>query len=204
MTTVPEATPQSDALLRYTNGAVALHWIMAALVLLQVYVGFTFHEMGRGPARSEWFTWHKTIGATILVLALIRLAWRLAHKPPPFPVALPRWERTAAVWNHRLFYALIIVLPLTGLMAVSGGAEEATTRPAGGIPLPLIPGLSEDFGEGAGGVHEALVKITIALLVIHVAAALKHQFIDRSRAAGRMPPFQSPDHEPVIAGNPED
>src|SRR3546814_20830283 len=77
--------------------------------------------MEPGPERGEWFTWHKTIGATILILSLICLAWRLAHKPPPFPIELPRWERIAAVWNHRIFYFLLIVLPLTALLAVSGG-----------------------------------------------------------------------------------
>jgi cytochrome b561 len=202
--TVPEAMPQPDVILRYNNVAAAIHWITAAFVILQVYVGFTFHNMDRGPERSEWFTWHKTIGATILVLALIRLAWRLAHKPPPFPPELPNWERHAAVWNHRAFYFLLIALPLTGLSAVSGGADEAFTRLAGGIPLPLIPGLSEDFGEGAGTVHEWLVKITLALVVIHVAAALKHQFVDSrriGRTAGRMPPFKPRDDSPTQQAN---
>lgn len=197
-TTVPEAVPQPDTILRYNNGAAALHWITALLVLLQVYVGFTFHGMERGPARGEWFEWHKTIGATILILALVRLAWRLAHKPPPYPPELPRWERVAAVWNHRAFYFLLIALPLTGLTAVSGGADEATTGLALGLRLPLIPGISEGFGDWAGETHEMLVKITIALLVIHVAAALKHQFFDRSRAEGRMPPFRERDGTPTV------
>lgn len=200
MATVPDARPQPDLLLRYNNVAAAIHWITAALVLLQIYVGFTFHGMERGPARGEWFTWHKTIGATILILALVRLAWRLTHKPPPFPPELPAWERHAAVWNHRAFYFLLIALPLTGLAAVSGGADGATTALAGGIPLPLIPGLSEAAGDASGTIHEWLVKITIALLVLHVAAALKHQFIDNrhiGRTAGRMPPFQPRDDSPT-------
>ena len=118
MATVPEATDQRSALLRYNNGAVTLHWLTVVLVLTQLYLGFTFADMARGPARSELFTWHKTVGATILVLSLIRLAWRLMHKPPPFPESLPRWERIAAVWNHRAFYLLLIALPLTGLATI--------------------------------------------------------------------------------------
>lgn len=200
MATVPEVSPQEGVLLRYNNVAVAIHWLTALLVLVQIYVGFTFNSMERGPARGEWFTWHKTLGATILILALVRLAWRLMHKPPPFPPELPRWERITAVWNHRAFYFLLIALPLTGLAAVSGGADSATTRLVGGIPLPLIPGLSEGFGEAMGETHEWLVKITIALLVLHVGAALKHQYIDgrRARVAGRMPPFKSPAGEPTL------
>jgi cytochrome b561 len=192
MASVPEATPQ-ERLLRYNNGAVLLHWLMASIVVGQVIVGFTFAGMERGPVRADLFTIHKTLGATILLLALIRLAWRLAHPPPPFPTDLPRWERIASVWTHRAFYLLLVALPFTGLMAVSGGASVAgrTTTPLlGGVPLPLIPGISEDAGERVGGVHELLVFLTLALLVLHVAAALKHQ-IQRNRAAGRMPPFRT-------------
>lgn len=197
---VPKAVPQPDVILRYNNVAAAIHWITVLLVLTQIYVGFTFHEMERGPARGEWFEWHKTIGVTILLVTLVRLAWRLMHEPPPFPPELPRWERFAAVWNHRAFYVLLIVLPLTGLIAISGGADQATTRLAFDIPFPLIPGLSEDFGEGAGELHELLVKITIALVVIHALAALKHQFVDSrrvGRSAGRMPPFRPRDDSPT-------
>jgi cytochrome b561 len=196
MATVPEATDQRNALLRYNNGAVTLHWLTLLLVLIQLYLGFTFADMERGPARSELFTWHKTVGATILILSLIRLAWRLMHKPPPFPESLPRWERIAAVWNHRAFYLLLIALPLTGLATISAG-HSGVTRLAGGIPLPLIPGLPESAGDGLGDTHMLLVFVTLALVVLHLLAALKHQFVDHARAAGRMPPFQAPGGTPV-------
>jgi cytochrome b561 len=201
MATVPDAAPQPDLILRYNNGAVVLHWLTALIVVIQVIVGFTFHLMPRGPVRAEWFAWHKTIGATILVLAIVRLAWRLAHKPPPFPSELPRFERIAAVWNHRLFYALLVLLPLTGLIAVSGGATEPTTALVGGLRLPLIPGITEAGGDISGDAHVVLVFTTLALLVLHIAAALKHQFFDRSRAEGRMPPFRERDGTPTVPVN---
>lgn len=199
-TTVPDATPQPGTLLRYNNVAAAIHWLTAILVVAQIYVGVTFGDMPRGPARGEWFTWHKTLGVTILILAVIRLAWRLAHKPPPFPPELPRWERLAAVWNHRAFYVVLFGLPLTGLAAVSGGADEPTTRLVGGIPFLLIPGLSENAGDTLGGLHELLVWATLALLALHVAAALKHQFLGgpQGRTAGRMPPFRATDGSPTL------
>lgn len=196
MATVPQATDQRRALLRYNDGAIAIHWVTALLVVAQIYIGFVFAGMERGPERGEWFTWHKTLGAAILALSLIRLGWRLAHKPPPYPESLPHWERVAATWNHRLFYFLLIALPLTGLATISAG-ESGVTELLGGIPLPLIPGLPEAAGEQLGGLHELLVFITIALVVLHAAAALKHQFVDRARAAGRMPPFRAPGDEPV-------
>lgn len=194
MSTVPEATDQ-QRLVRYSNVAVTLHWLTAALVVTQVVIGFTFHNMERGPDRMELFTWHKTVGATILILALLRLAYRLINRPPPFPEELPRWERLAAVWNHRAFYFLLIALPLTGLIAVSGKTDGWFTPLVGGIPLPTVPGISEDGGELSGGVHEVLVFTTLALLVLHIGAALKHQFFVPNRAAGRMPPFRAPGGE---------
>jgi cytochrome b561 len=191
MASVPEAVPQ-DPVRRYSNGAIAFHWITAALVLTQVVVGFTFAEfMKDGPAKAQLFTWHKTLGALILLLTIARLIYRETHAPPPFPPELPRWERLSAVWNHRAFYFLLIVLPLTGLVAVSGHAKTWFTPLVGGIPLPVVPGISPGLGETSGDVHVVLVFTTITLLVLHVAAALKQQFFDRTRqVSGRMPPFQ--------------
>ncbi|MDQ3075290.1 MAG: cytochrome b/b6 domain-containing protein [Pseudomonadota bacterium] len=196
MATVPEATEQ-QRLIRYSNVAVTLHWLTAALVVAQVVIGFTFHEMDRGPARSDMFMWHKTVGATILVLALARLAYRLMNPPPPYPEELPRWERFAAVWNHRAFYFLLIALPLTGLIAVSGGADSATTPLKFGLDLPLVPGIGEDGGELSGEVHEILVITTLALLALHIGAAIKH-VVRPNRASGRMPPFRAPTGEKPI------
>lgn len=195
---VPEARPQAR-LLRYNNGAVILHWLTALLVVAQVVVGFAFANMERGPARNDLFTVHKTIGATILLVSLIRLGWRIANPPPPFPPQLPNWERLAAVWNHRAFYFLLIALPVTGLATVSAGAAaagRATTALLGGIPLPLLPGIPKSAGESIGDLHVMLVLVTLALLVLHVSAALKHQ-IERNRAAGRMPPFKAPGEQPL-------
>ena len=191
MASVPQVAPQHDVLLRYTNGAIVLHWLMALLVLTQVGLGFIFGYLPRGPLHTDLFLWHKTVGALLLLLAIVRLVWRIAHKPPPFPAEMPRWQRLAATWNHRAFYLLLILLPLTGLTAVSDGAQSGFTPLKFGLWLPVIPGVSESVGELAGEVHIGLVLVTLALFVLHVAAALKHQ-LDRDRTAGRMPPFSAP------------
>ena len=201
MATVPDALPQPERILRYGTGAVVLHWLTAALVIAQVIVGFTFKLLPRGPAHSEWFAWHKTIGVAILLLAIVRLGWRLAHKPPPFPESLSRWERIAATWNHRAFYALLVLLPLTGLAAVSDGARRGFVALVGGLAVPAVPGVSEAGGEVSGDVHVVLVFTTLALLVLHVGGALKHQFFDESRAEGRMPPFRERDGTHTIPAN---
>lgn len=175
---------------RYKSVVVWIHWITAAVVVAQVVIGFVFHDMERGPERMELFNWHKTIGALILVLALIRLAVRLMNPPPPYPSDLPKWERFLAVWNHRLFYVLLIALPLTGLAAVSGRAEDGTVPLLFGLSLPAIPGIGKD--NEFGDVHEVLVYVTLALLALHIAAALYNQFGSKTDVADRMPPFRAP------------
>ena len=198
MATVPEAREQQP-ILRYVNAAVAIHWTTALLVVTQVIVGFTFDSMDRGPERMQLFTWHKTIGATILLLTVARLIVRLKNPPPPFPPELPEWERVAAVWNHRAFYFLLFALPLTGLIAVSGGTDGWFTPLIGGIPLPTVPGISEAGGDLSGDVHVVLVFTTLLLLVLHIGAALKQQFVDRpGRVSGRMPPFHPRTGEPTV------
>jgi cytochrome b561 len=196
-----DATPQTDRILRYDNGAVFLHWLTAIIVIVQVVIGFLFSFMERGEAKTELFAWHKTLGATILILAIVRLLWRLAHKPPPFPEELPRWERIAAIWSHRAFYLLLILLPLTGLVAVSGHTIGATTDLVGGLRLPVVPGVLKETGELSGNIHVILVLVTLALVVLHIAAALYHQFGARTRAEGRMPPFRERDGTPVVPAN---
>ena len=173
---------------RYSSLAIAIHWVSAALVLTQIYLGFTFHDFPRGsPERTEMFMWHKTVGVVILLLSLVRLAVRLIDAPPPFPEDLPKWERRAAVWNHRSFYFLLIALPLTGLAAVSKGAKNGMTELVGGLWFPVLP------IPAIGEAHELLAFAMIGLLALHVLAALKNQFLVGGPVAGRMPPFRATD-----------
>jgi cytochrome b561 len=194
-----EARPQ-EPLLRYSNVNVAFHWITAALVIFQIWLGLSFADMAQGPERASLFTWHRTIGAIILLVVLARLTYRLANPPPPYPPELPKWERVAGTWNHRLFYLLLIALPIGGVLAVSGLSPGPTITLLGGVAIPKIPGISKDIGELAGNVHSAAAWLLMALIVLHILAALKHQFFDRNRAAGRMPPFKDPVDEPVVIG----
>lgn len=175
--------------IRYRGIVVAIHWLTVALLVTQVWLGFAFSDAPRGsPERGMLFDWHKTLGALILVLAIVRLVVRMMNPPPPYPQDFPRWERALAVWNHRIFYVLLFALPLTGLAAVSGRAEDGSVDLLFGFALPAIPGVPKDnpFGDW----HEWLVYTTLALIVLHVAAALKNQFVDRGPVASRMPPFR--------------
>jgi cytochrome b561 len=198
-----EARPQ-EALLRYSNVTVAFHWITVLLVLFQLWLGFSFADLAQGPHRTGLFTWHKTIGAIILLVTLARLTYRLTNPPPPYPPQMPTWERAAGTWNHRLFYLILIGLPIGGYIPVSGHTPGPYVTLLGGIALPKVPGISKDLGELAGEAHSAGAWLLCALIALHAAAALKHQFIDKARAAGRMPPFQDPCDEPVVIGQGRD
>ena len=177
-----------DATVRYSHGAATFHWLTAVLVLGQVYVGFTFASLPKGPERMEMFTVHKTLGATILLVTLLRLAYRMMNPPPPYPADMPRWDRALAVWSHRIVYAALVALPLTGLIAVSGRAKDGWVDLLWGMRIPALPiGDGELFGE----IHEILVWTTILLLVIHVGAAIYHHLLVRDAASGRMPPLPS-------------
>ena len=178
-----------EATVRYSHGAATFHWLTVVLVLAQIYVGFTFHDMARGtPERTEMFMVHKTLGATILIVTLLRLGYRLINPPPPYPSDMPKWDRFIAVWSHRVVYTVLIALPLTGLIAVSDRAKDGWVDLIWGLRIPALPiGDGELFGE----IHEVLVWTTVALVVIHVAAAIYHHLIVRDAASGRMPPLPS-------------
>ena len=100
--------PRGD---RYSRGAIAFHWVIAALVLFNLWLGLFHDDLPR-----EWKVMpvHKSVGVTILVLSIGRLAWRLMHKPPHLPDLMPAWEKAAAKAVHWIFYALLFILPLTG------------------------------------------------------------------------------------------
>ena len=177
-----------QATLRYSHGAATFHWLTAAMVLGQIWVGLQFADMPKGPERMQLFTVHKTLGVAILLVTLLRLGYRLMHRPPPYPADLPRLDRFVAVWSHRLFYGLLVALPLTGLIAASGKAKNGMVDLLWGLQVPALP-----LGEGLGEVHAALAWATIALLILHIAGGVWHQWIRRDHAAGRMPPLQPKD-----------
>lgn len=170
---------------RYSSLAVAIHWFSALLILAQIAIGLKFADMPKGPEKTDIVAWHKTVGVAILLLAILRLAIRLNNPPPPFPADFPKWERAAAVWNHRLFYFLMFALPITGLGLVAERAVGGMTILRWGLKFPAL-----SIGPVAEA-HELLAWSLIGVLVLHVLAALKQQFFDQTAVADRMPPFRS-------------
>lgn len=180
---------------RYSNVAVGLHWLIAALIVTNILVAWTFDSIP-GPLRRPRVEVHATIGLTILALSILRLGWRLAAAPRPSSDLKP-WERIASGIVHGLFYVVMIVMPLTGWAVVSthaGGTtgvslfHVAPLPPLGGLGA-VDPAAAKSAHRAAAGAHGLLAKLAYLLLLLHVGAALKHQFIDRDGVVSRMAPW---------------
>jgi cytochrome b561 len=169
----------------YTRTAVVLHWLIGLCVLAQITLGLWMITIPKSPpgVRAWWFNMHKSIGITLALLILARILWRLLHRPPPLPATMPNWERVAARANHWLLYACMIVMPVSGYLGSS-----FTKYPIlyWGIKLPQWGWDSPELKDLCSQVHYVTVIIFIALIAIHIAAALKHWLIDRDGVAGRM------------------
>lgn len=171
---------------RYSRGAIWLHWIIAALVVVNLAIGLLHDSLLEGVAGA--IPLHKSIGLSVLALTLARIGWRLTHRPPRLPVDLPAWERGAARASHVAFYALLLALPLAGWVMGSAGREARyPMRWFGLFDVPHLPGSARTaaFGDGA---HMVLGYAMAALVALHLAAALRHHFVLRNAVLGRMLP----------------
>jgi cytochrome b561/polyisoprenoid-binding protein YceI len=196
--TTPE-TASAPSRKRYTTVAIILHWLIAAAILFQIILGWRMGDEPKGPATYAIFQLHKSIGITILLLSLARLAWRLFNKPPPHPVGQPRWETIASHVVHVAFYVIMIGLPVTGWIMVSASKLNIPTLLYGTVPwphLPLLPELAagpKHLWYKAGEIsHGLLVKTTYLLLALHLGAVAKHQILDRDEVLGHMAPGARP------------
>jgi cytochrome b561 len=172
---------------RYTATAIALHWLVALMVVCSAALGLYMVDLPLSPAKLEYYSWHKWTGVSIFILAVLRVLWRLTHAVPPLPPAMPRWERGAAAASHLLLYVLVIVIPLSGWLMSS--ALGVKTVYLGVLPLPDLVAKDKLLGEQLKLVHAGL-NWTLAVLVgLHVAAALRHHFVARDDVLQRMLPL---------------
>lgn len=170
---------------RYSPVAAILHWTIAALIIGQIFGGMYMHGLpNSSPVKFDLYQLHKSFGLTVLALSLVRLGWRFTHKAPPLPAAMPGWQKFAARGTHWAFYALMILTPLAGWAIVSVSPTDIPTKWFGLIPVPHLPffgGVTdrEAMEHLMEERHELLAKVILVLLVLHVAAALKHAVIDK-------------------------
>lgn len=174
---------------RYTSVAIILHWLIALLIALNFVAAWVADDMPK-PEKMQVMANHKAFGLTILALTAIRIVWRLIHKAPPLPTTLPAWEAALARVTHFLFYVLMLLIPLTGWGMASGSGKPVSWF--GLFAVPALPvGGSKALGGAFSESHELLGYVMLVLFGLHVAAALKHQFLDRDDTMARMLPFLS-------------
>lgn len=187
MATMAERAWPTDAP-GYTRTAIWLHWITAVLIVANLATGLLHETLLKGSIPL-----HKSIGMTVLVLALARLAWRLTHRAPPLPRDIPGWQRGLAHASHWLFYVFIILVPLTGWVFTSASPKRHPLDWFGLFPLPYFPvAPGPGVGDSPHTAHVYMGYALLALLVVHIAAALKHHFVDRDVVLARMTPGVRP------------
>jgi cytochrome b561 len=171
---------------RYSAPAIALHWLVAALLLATFPLGVYMTGLPLSPRKLQLVAYHKWIGVTVFALAWLRLAWRLYRPAPPHPPSMALWQRRAAHAVHGLLYVLLIAIPLSGWLFSS--ASGVPTVYLGLWQLPDLVDRDKALAATLRGVHLALNWTLAALVVIHVAAALKHHLADRDGLLYRMLP----------------
>ncbi|PTT91036.1 cytochrome b [Pelomonas sp. HMWF004] len=168
---------------RYSTVAIVLHWVLGLAIIGAFSMGVYMSDLPLSMQRLKLYNWHKWAGVTILALSALRLLWRLTHRPPA-DVPMPAWQARVAHATHLLFYVAFFAVPLSGWAMSS--AKGFPVVWFGVLPLPDFVPKNHDLGELLTTVHAVLAYSLAALVLAHVAGALKHHFIDRDGLLSRM------------------
>ncbi len=176
---------------RYTAVAIGLHWLLAVLIATAFCMGLVMTELPLSPARIRLYNWHKWIGITVLGLSAVRWGWRLRHPPPALPArivaTMPRWQRGCWRATHAGLYLLFFAVPLAGWVYSSALGFPVVWF--GVVPLPDLVAPNKLLAdELLRSLHVALAFTLAAAVLVHVAGALKHHWIDRDGLLARMWP----------------
>jgi cytochrome b561 len=176
--------PSQPVVLRnYTRTAVTLHWAIAGFIACAFTLGLVVSDLPFSPQKLKWEAYHKWLGVTVLALVLLRALWRLSHRPPQ-PPPMPAWQQFGAKLTHGLMYTLMFVIPFSGWLFSSATGYKVVYL--GLVPLPDLVHKNKLLAEALGDVHESLAWLMFYMLLLHVAAALKHHFLDRDDTLRRM------------------
>ena len=171
---------------RYERITVVLHWIVALLIVVLIGTGWHMVDIPRNtPERAYFFNLHKSLGIVAAAFIVVLILRRIRHTAPPLPSAMAKWETTAAILNHRLFYVLMVLMTLTGYLTSSFSRFGAKLF---GIALPHWGWEDAALRDNFSAVHRAAALIFAVLIAIHIAAALKHLLLDKDGVFQRMLP----------------
>ncbi len=168
---------------RYAPVAVVLHWLLAALIVGMLVLGFYMVAVEDDPGAERWFGLHQTVGLVVFVLVLARAGWRVSHRPAELPASVPRWEAIASAVVQWLLYAGMLLLPITGFLGSSYSRAGVTWF---GMELPRWRAPDHDTAEALFNVHITIMWCMLALVALHALGGLKHALIDRDRVFQRM------------------
>jgi cytochrome b561 len=175
---------------RYSGVAMALHWLLALAIVGTFGVGVYMADLSLSPTKLKLYNWHKWAGVTILALSALRLLWRLSHRPPALDAAqrasMPGWQQRAHSAVHVLLYALFFAVPLAGWAYSSAAGFPVVWF--GVLALPDFVPVDKTLADLLQPVHKLLALGLGALVLLHVAAALKHHLVDRDGLMARMLP----------------
>ncbi|MEO8079211.1 MAG: cytochrome b [Caldimonas sp.] len=170
---------------RYGATAIALHWLVALLLIGQTSLGWYMMAVEHEPGADQYVVLHKSFGLMIATLFVVRLLWRLTHPRQPLPATVPRWESRLADVAQVLLYALMVVIPIVGYI---GASYSKSGVPFFGVPTPRWRTPDHDTAELFFGIHGALAWALVAVVALHAAGALKHLLVDRDGVFRRMWP----------------
>ena len=170
---------------RYTHVAIAMHWLLALMIIGSLSLGLYMADLPFSPARLKLYNWHKWAGVTILVLSALRLLWRLTHRPPA-DLPMPAWQQRAARGAHLALYGFFFAVPLAGWAYSSAAGYPIVWF--GQIPLPDFVGPDKVLAEIIKPLHQLSALALLGLAGLHVAAVVKHQWVDRDGLLTRMLP----------------
>lgn len=159
------------------------HWLTAAFIITNFFVGLAMMRVGQGALQDQLFDWHRSFGATVFALAALRLLWRLGHPPPPEP-EMPGWMRAGAWLSHRLLYLFMLVLPPLGWLGSS--AFGAPVHIYWLFDLPPLVAPNRPLANVVLAIHSYGAFALAALVVLHVCAALYHLLVRRDGVFRRM------------------
>jgi cytochrome b561 len=171
--------------LHYGTPAKIFHWLVVALLFVQYPIGWLMPDLHRNMQPGAPMTFHVSFGLAILILILLRLAWRLTHPVAP-ESSLPPWQRLSSELVHWMLYVMVLATTLTGWLFASFRGWSLSFFYL--VPLPMLSSDNAAAGKTIDGLHQAAEWLLLALIVVHVGAALAHIFIYRDRIMQRMLP----------------
>ena len=185
----PTSKPLPLAASHYTRTAVALHWVVAGIIICAFSLGLVVSDMHFSPQKLKLVAYHKWLGITVLALVALRGIWRLTHQAPALP-PMPAWQQIGAKFTHALMYTLMFVIPVSGWLFSSADGYQVVYL--GILPLPNLVAKNKLLADALGDIHATFAWLMFYVLLLHVAAALKHHFLDRDETLRRMLRWRSP------------